>query len=203
MFSAGIKVGDGNNAVDLTWALPPAGATKIKGYCVFRNTAPNFGNQPRNAFVPGGSTTSFTDTGFVNCCDTMPPVNSLQSVHRFTANSLGVNTTSPQSNLDVNGTGRFTDDLEAGSHVNQAVANSDFGGTIAISNGTSASHAFANAFTGANAPICTLTPTSDSTAFGAYWVSYRGNRGNWTGFSANIHSAGSISFNYRCTGNPN
>jgi hypothetical protein len=203
MFSAGIKVEDGNNAVDLTWALPPAGATKIKGYCVFRNTAPNFGNQPRNAFVPGGSITSFTDTGFVNCCDTMPPVNSLQSVHRFTANSLGVNTTSPQSNLDVNGTGRFTDDLEADSHVNQAVANSDFGGTIAISSGTSASHAFANAFTGANAPICTLTPTSDSTAFGAYWVSYRGNRGNWTGFSANIHSAGSISFNYRCTGNPN
>jgi hypothetical protein len=196
-------VADGNNAVNLVWALPPAGTSKIKGYCVFRNIAPNFGNQPRSTFVPGGSTKSFTDTGFTNCCNTTPPVSTLQGVHRFTANSLGVNTTNPQSNLDVNGTGRFSDNLEADSHVNQAAANSDFSGTITISSGTSSSHPFANAFTGANAPICTLTPTSDSTAVGAYWVTYRGGHGNWTGFSANIHSAGSISFNYRCTGNPN
>jgi hypothetical protein len=127
----------------------------------------------------------------------------MQPVHRFTANSLGVNTTNPQSNLDVNGTGRFTEDLEADSHVNQAAPNGDFGGTIAISSSTSASHSFVNAFTGVNAPVCTLTPTSDSTSVGAYWVSYHGNRGHWTGFAVNIHSAGSIAFNYRCTGNPN
>jgi hypothetical protein len=114
-----------------------------------------------------------------------------------------VNTTNPQSNLDVNGTGRFADNLEAGSHLNQASPNSDFSGTITINDADSAGHGFTNPFTGANPPICTLTPTSDSTHVGAYWVNYLGKRGNWTGFSANVHTAGSIAFNYRCSGNPN
>jgi hypothetical protein len=203
VFSEGVKVGGGNNAVDVRWTLPPAGPSEIKGYCVFRNTAPNFDYSPRSVFVPGGSTTAFTDTGFAGCCDVAPPVNAMQPIHRFTANSFGVNTTNPQSNLDVNGTGRFVDDLEADSHVNQAAPNSDFGGTISINHGTSASHSFANAFTGAKAPICTLTPTSDPTPVGAYWVTYRGASGNWTEFAANVHAAGPITFNYRCTGNPN
>jgi hypothetical protein len=103
VFSAGIVVASPNNAVNLTWTLPPTTAASVTGYCVFRNTAPNFGNSPRNFFVSGGSTTSFTDTGFINCCDNTPPVNVMKSVHRFTATSLGVNTTNPQSNLDVNG----------------------------------------------------------------------------------------------------
>lgn len=203
VFSAGTKVANENNAVNVTWTLPPHGIAKIGGYCVFRNTTPNFRSAPRSIFVPGGSTTEFTDTGFAGCCDTKPPISAMQSVHRFTATSLGVNTTNPRANLDVNGTGRFAEDVEAGSHVNQAAANSDFGGTIAISSGTSAKHLFTKAFTGVDSPICTLTPTSDSTAVGAYWVTYHGNRGNWTGFTTNIHTAGSITFNYRCTGNPN
>jgi hypothetical protein len=94
-----------------------------------------------------------------------PPVNVMQPIHRFTANSLGVNTTNPQSNLDVNGTGRFVDDLEADSHLNQAAPNSDLGGTF-------------------------LGDVSRAS-------------GNWTEFAANVHAAGSITFNYRCTGNPN
>jgi len=102
-FSAGVVLSGANNAVNLTWTLPPAGAAPVTGYCVFRNNLPNFQFSPRSVFVSGGSTTSFTDTGFTGCCDTNSPVNVMQSVHRFTATSLGVNTTNPQSNLDVNG----------------------------------------------------------------------------------------------------
>ncbi|MGA8142922.1 MAG: glycosyl hydrolase family 28-related protein [Candidatus Acidiferrales bacterium] len=102
-FSAGVVLAGANNAVSLTWTLPSSGPAPVTGYCVFRNTAANFGGSPRSFFVSGGSTTSFTDAGFTNCCDTKPPVNAMQSVHRFTATSLGVNTTNPQSNLDVNG----------------------------------------------------------------------------------------------------
>ncbi|MGH9747235.1 MAG: glycosyl hydrolase family 28-related protein [Candidatus Acidiferrales bacterium] len=202
-FSDGVKVDGGNNAVDVSWTLPPAGPSPVKGYCVFRNIASNFSNSPRSIFVSGGSTTSFKDTGFAGCCDLTPPVNAMEPVHRFTANSLGVNTINPRSTLDVNGTGRFADHLEVDAHVNQAAPNGDFGGTIAITNATSASHLFTNAFIGANPPICTLTPTADTTSEGSYWVTYLGKRGNWTGFTANVHASGSTSFNYRCTGNPN
>jgi hypothetical protein len=103
LFSAGVVVASPNNAVNLTWTLPPAGPGTILGYCVFRNIVPNFGFSPRNVWVSGASTTSYTDTGFTGCCDLTPPFNVMQSVHRFTATSLGVNTTNPQSNLDVNG----------------------------------------------------------------------------------------------------
>lgn len=88
-FSAGVVVSGANNAVNLTWTLPPPGPANVTGYCVFRNTAANFQNSPRSAFAFGGSTTSFTDTGFVGCCDLSPPVNTMKSVHRFTATSLG------------------------------------------------------------------------------------------------------------------
>ena len=103
IFSAGVVVASPNNAVNLTWTLPPAALGAITGYCVFRNTTPTFNSSPRNIFVSGASTTSFTDTGFTGCCDSTPPINLMQSSHRFTPTSLGINTTNPQSNLDVNG----------------------------------------------------------------------------------------------------
>ena len=103
IFSAGVVVGSPNNAVNLTWTLPPAALGAITGYCIFRNTTPTFNSSPRNIFVSGASTSSFTDTGFAGCCDSTPPINLMQSSHRFTPTSLGINTTNPQSNLDVNG----------------------------------------------------------------------------------------------------
>ena len=39
----------------------------------------------------------------MGCCNLQSPVNQLRPVHRFTSTSLGVNTTNPQANLDVNG----------------------------------------------------------------------------------------------------
>jgi len=103
LFSAGIAVASPNNAVNVTWTLPAAGAASVVGYCVFRNVTPDFNGSPRSVFVSGAGTTSYTDNGFTSCCDNTPPFNVMQSVHRFTATSLGVNTTNPQSNLDVNG----------------------------------------------------------------------------------------------------
>ena len=91
-----------NNAVNLSWTLPPE---RLRSLVIAYSAILLIilRNSPRSTFVAGGSTTSFTDTGFTNCCDLSAPVNAMQPVHRFTGTSLGVNTTNPQSNLDVNG----------------------------------------------------------------------------------------------------
>lgn len=108
IISNGTVLSGSNNAVSLTWTLPPAGAGTIAGYCIFRATqSGNYNSQAQYPaiFVSGASTTSFTDTGAgFGCCSLVAPYNAMQSTHRFTPNSLGVNTTSPQFNLDVNGT---------------------------------------------------------------------------------------------------
>jgi len=49
-----------------------------------------------------------------------------------------------------------------------------------------------------NAPICTLTPTSDPTSVGAYWVTSTN-----SSFTVKVHTSGTITFNYICMGNPN
>lgn len=99
--SAAIVVGGANNAVTVSWTLPPAAALTYAGYCVSLST--NTANYPVGAlFVSGASTTNVT-------LNTVPggqqqiSYNTLQAAHRFTPSSLGVNTTSPQFNLDVNG----------------------------------------------------------------------------------------------------
>ncbi|HTS10586.1 MAG TPA: glycosyl hydrolase family 28-related protein [Candidatus Limnocylindrales bacterium] len=108
VISNGVALSGSNNAVSLTWTAPPAGAASAAGYCIFRSTQPtNYSNQAQypSVFVSGASTTSYTDlgTGF-GCCNLYAPYNVMQSAHRFTPTSLGVNTTNPQFNLDVNGT---------------------------------------------------------------------------------------------------
>ena len=74
--------------------------------------------------------------------------------------------------------------------------NNDAQGTISISSGTSASHAFSHSYT--SAPICVLTPTSDPTSAGVWWVTT-----TTTQVTANIHTAAAITFTYVCHGNPN
>lgn len=106
--SPAISVSGSNNAVALTWTAAGPGAGANVGYCVFRATgtpaAYNPGAQYQSAFVAGANTTSLTDTGSgFGCCDQVPPYNAMQSVHRFTPTSLGIDTTNPQFNLDVNG----------------------------------------------------------------------------------------------------
>jgi len=105
--SNGVTLSGSNNAVSLTWTAPPSGAATSAGYCIFRATQPTSYNSLASypaVFVSGPSTTSYTDTGSgFGCCNLVPPYNSMQSAHRFTATSLGIDTTNPQFNLDVNG----------------------------------------------------------------------------------------------------
>jgi Pectate lyase superfamily protein len=96
-----------NRAVNLKWTLPAEGASKVAGYCIFRQPGGgqswNSSTQNQEVFVSGAETTNYTDKNFTGCCTLQAPVNQLRPVHRFTVTSLGVNTTNPQANLDVNG----------------------------------------------------------------------------------------------------
>ena len=99
--SAGIVVGGANNAINVSWTLPPATVVAPAGYCVGLSTST--ATLPvGQLFVSGASTTSVTVNSIPGGAQTIP-YNTFQAVHRFTATSLGVNTTSPQFNLDVNG----------------------------------------------------------------------------------------------------
>ncbi|HXQ24894.1 MAG TPA: glycosyl hydrolase family 28-related protein [Candidatus Acidoferrales bacterium] len=104
VISSGVTVGGANNAVSVTWtASPGTGTTPILGYCVFRSTIAGINKfSNTSAFISGASTTSFTDTGFTGGLNAFF-TSTMQAQHRFTPTSLGVNTTSPQFNLDVNG----------------------------------------------------------------------------------------------------
>jgi hypothetical protein len=81
-----------------------------------------------------------------------------------------------------------------GDHINTdagTAANTDIQGVIAISSATSASKTFTTAYT--NAPVCTITPISDPTATGVWWVTT-----TTTTVTANVKTSGTISFNYTC-----
>ncbi|MFZ0431834.1 MAG: glycosyl hydrolase family 28-related protein [Candidatus Acidiferrales bacterium] len=107
-FSSAVVVAGSNNAVTLTWTPGTSGTKAIAGYCLVRSPLAllPLGYQLPAEYVAGASTTTYTDTGFTGCCYTQsaaPPANVMASVHRFTPTSLGIDTTSPQYNLDVNG----------------------------------------------------------------------------------------------------
>jgi hypothetical protein len=86
--------------------------------------------------------------------------------------------------------GGFTAPGHIGSHSRDAQ------GQVTITRGTSATVNFSVAFE--HAPICTLTPTSDPSLVGAYWVT-----ANTRAMTANVKVSGTITFNYTCLGNPN
>jgi len=107
---AGVVIGGSNNAVSVTWTLPVTGISAIAGYCVNLSTTPNMHgtaywapNQFGSQFVSGASTNSALLTT-VPTGGILLVTSTLSAAHRFTPTSLGVNTTSPQFNLDVNGT---------------------------------------------------------------------------------------------------
>ncbi|HXZ12819.1 MAG TPA: glycosyl hydrolase family 28-related protein [Candidatus Sulfotelmatobacter sp.] len=99
----------GNQSVVLTWTLPPAGTSSVNQYCITRGTSGS-GNSSvvnQSAYLSTGngtgSTTSFTDTGATMGGGVNTLANSFSATHRFTPTSLGINTTTPGFNLDVNG----------------------------------------------------------------------------------------------------
>jgi hypothetical protein len=92
----------GNQTINLSWT---AGVGSAAGYCVWRGTSP--GAENVYAYVSGQSTTSFSDTGSVAFASGTPsaanqtfPAN---PQYTWSLTGLGVYTTNPQYNLDVNG----------------------------------------------------------------------------------------------------
>ncbi len=107
-YALGIVVGGSNNAINFTWTDPATSPSSgsIAGYCIA--ISPNYigpGNYLNvGIYISGASTTSFVYTGQSQpSISPVYPTGSFQAQHRFTSNSLGVNTTNPQYNLDVNG----------------------------------------------------------------------------------------------------
>ena len=106
LVSSGATTTTGNNTVNISWTLPPAAPGTLAGFCVIRNTTPSAFGTSTGLYVSGASTTSATDTGsnFGSGAYSGVSVNQMQVFHRFTPTSLGIDTISPQYNLDVNGT---------------------------------------------------------------------------------------------------
>ena len=104
--SSAATISGSNNAASITWTPVSSSLTPIVGYCVLRMTSPYFQAGSAAHYVNGASASSDTDLGsnFTQGPNPNPPVNQMQAVHRFTPTSLGINTTNPQYNLDVNGT---------------------------------------------------------------------------------------------------
>jgi len=110
-----VTVSGANNAVNFTWTAPVAGPTSPLNYClqVTTSQARSTDQRVQQAFTFSAPATSLLytgqaqtgfGTGYFAFTNMVP-------VHRFTYNALGVNTTNPLFNLDVNGTGRFVGDL--------------------------------------------------------------------------------------------
>ncbi len=107
LVSGPVVVASPNDAVTITWNAPAGGAEANPGYCVVRSTGPGWpgdGAYYDNVSISAGTTT-FTDMGSnMFCCGYgQPPAANMMAVDRFTPTSLGIGTTTPQYNLDVNG----------------------------------------------------------------------------------------------------
>ncbi len=106
----GVVVGGSNNAVSVTWTLPIAGLTAIAGYCVNLSTTPNmhgtayWSPQQNGVLFVAGASTNGALLSTIPSGGTMLVTSTLAAAHRFTPTSLGINTTTPLFNLDVNGT---------------------------------------------------------------------------------------------------
>ena len=116
---------------------------------------------------------------------------------------------SPAVTINTGGGMMIAGDFSFGGHLNTEqytsppAANTDLAGTITITASTTEPYTFTNPFVGTDPPVVVLTPTSDPTTTGTYWITYQGGAGNWTGFTANVSLVGTITFNYMVMGNPN
>jgi hypothetical protein len=158
----------GNQRVNIAWTPSAAGVTALMGYCVVRNrsqSAYQGGGLPA-LFVPGASASSASDTGSNFSAGAWGQfswaINSMVPVHRFTANSLGVNTTEPATTLDVNGASTIR------GHVNQG-ATGQFAGTCTMSSGTSCTITLISPYR--STPGCLVTVQSVAVIAGGCTVS--------------------------------
>jgi hypothetical protein len=104
LISPGATTTTGHSQVAIAWTLPPAAPQALTGFCVFRGTTPTTVGIQTGIYVAGATSTSVTDTGSnFGIAGSGVEFNHMQAFHRFTPTSLGINTTNPQFNLDVNG----------------------------------------------------------------------------------------------------
>ena len=87
-----------NNAIQMNWTQPVLG-NPSNNYCV----EPEAPDPTNSAHLVVNGATSFLYTGQTTGPGFLNLYNPMAAVHRFTSTSLGVNTTNPQFNLDVNG----------------------------------------------------------------------------------------------------
>lgn len=81
--------------------------------------------------------------------------------------------------------------VAAGSHFNTQGATTDIAGTVSIAASTSGTKTFTTNYT--NAPNCVLTPKTDPTAIGFYWVTT-----TTSTVVAHVTISGTIDFTYLC-----
>lgn len=93
-----VTLSGSNNAIQLNWSQPSVGNSG-NNYCL-EPSAPDPNN---NGHITINGAMSFLYTGQTTGPGTLPLFNSMAATHRFTPTALGVNTTNPQFNLDVNG----------------------------------------------------------------------------------------------------
>jgi len=112
------------------------------------------------------------------------------------ANSVIVSATAGGILLETSGGGHVAvsgGDLSIA--VNHIVGNTDIAGTVTITGATSQAVAFTTAY-GSTPKAVSLTPLGDTTTVGPYWVTAL----SATGFTANIHTSGTMSFYYQVIG---
>src|SRR5271157_480681 len=74
-------------------------------------------------------------------------------------------------------------------------------GTAQLTAASSVAVPFTATYAGPNAPIVTVEPVGgDPTAVGAVWVTNTGAPNAWTGFTINVHTLGTQTFNYAVAG---
>jgi hypothetical protein len=112
------------------------------------------------------------------------------------ANSLIVSATAGGILLETSGGGHVA--VSGGDFsiaVNHIVGNTDIAGTVTITGATSQAVTFTTAY-GSTPKAVSLTPLGDTTTVGPYWVTAL----SATGFTANIHTSGTMSFYYQVIG---
>ena len=99
--------GGGHGEINLTWTASvfgPGENVSGAGYCLVPSTGKvSAGNNNQAIYIGNGATASFSYTGQATSAVTLYAYNTMTEQHRFTPTALGINTTSPQFNLDVNG----------------------------------------------------------------------------------------------------
>lgn len=106
-YAPAVTVGGSNNAINFTWTAPGAAPIAAGAYCLqVTTTNPGPDGPVQQDFQVSAPATSVLYTGQSQTVfgTAYFAGTYLVGAHRFTYNSLGVNTTTPNYNLDVNGT---------------------------------------------------------------------------------------------------